>query len=466
MHHNLSTLVKKYEEMSAQNISVFFDADQIEEIAYFYESKDDFTEALKVVNFGLSMYGGNSMLILLKAKYLLFLDYTDEAGMIINSITDESEETMLVKIEYQFAIGNPEAGFSILAGQLEKRDISWEFCMDAVNILWGYASFDKIIEFIKSAIKRHPASLELKLELATLYTDHNLEDMALDLYNQILDVEPFLHNVWFEQAKTYAQIRNFDKAVDCCDFALAISEDNKEILGFKGFCLYDNEKYTEALEVFKEYESLPVCDNSLFDYIADCYSKLDMAPKAIEYIESSLVKDPENPHFLFHLAFYYQDLGNTPKAREVLEQCIGINPDNMDYFRLMADIFRQEDNYESSLLYFKKVSEKEPSYDIFAQMGDCAEKLNDINLAIDYYNEALILRPTEIKIMFRLVLAYYSVNEPEKAITVSQNIDNTMIQMQNQRDLLSDEEKINLDETNKMISDIKKVLSELLGTEL
>ena len=84
--------------MSAQNISVFFDADQIEEIAYFYESKDDFTEALKVVNFGLSMYGGNSMLILLKAKYLLFLDYTDEAGLIINKITDESEETMLVTI--------------------------------------------------------------------------------------------------------------------------------------------------------------------------------------------------------------------------------------------------------------------------------------------------------------------------------------------------------------------------------
>ena len=50
MHSNLNNIVKKYEEMIAQNNTIYFDADQIEAIAYFYESKDDFSEALKVVN--------------------------------------------------------------------------------------------------------------------------------------------------------------------------------------------------------------------------------------------------------------------------------------------------------------------------------------------------------------------------------------------------------------------------------
>ena len=132
----------------------------------------------------------------------------------------------------------------------------------------------------------------------------------------------------------------------------------------------------------------------------------------------------------------------------------------------MADILRQEGKFKESIDYFMKVTEKEPSYDIYAQMGDCAEKLNEIDLAIDYYTEALLLKPNEIRIMFRLILAYYSINEPEKAIAISQNIDQTISQLQNDRENLSEEEKNNLDETNKMISDIKKVLSELLDTEL
>ena len=163
MHSNLNNIVKKYEEMIAQNNTIYFDADQIEAIAYFYESKDDFSEALKVVNFGLSMYDGNSILTLLKAKYLLFLDYTDEAGLIINKISDDSEETMLVKIEYEFAISNSEKGFRDLYNRLEKPGTSWEFCLDAINILWGYAPFDDIITFLRKSIEQHPKTLYLQV---------------------------------------------------------------------------------------------------------------------------------------------------------------------------------------------------------------------------------------------------------------------------------------------------------------
>ena len=419
---HLNELVNKYEEMSSQNKSLYFDADQIEAIAYSYESRDDFNEALSVVNFGLSLHPLNSSLILLKAKYLLFLDYVEEAGRIIVTISDESEETMLVKIEYEFAKGNNEKGYFLLYNQLNNPEISWEFCMDAINILWGYSPYEEIIRFIYKAIEKHPDNLDLKCELATIYKDNSDEQKAIILYNEILDADPYKINIWFELARAYYQIRNYEKALESCDFAIAISDDNKEISCFRGYCLYELENYLEALDVFKEYEEYSSKDNSVFDYIADCYSKLDMTPKAIEYIESTLIKNPDNPHLLFHLAFYYQDLGNTPKAREILDHCIELDNNNPEYYKLKADIFQQESDFENALLFFKKVIEKNPSYDVLAQMGDCCEKLDDIDTAIDYYIQAIQLRPNDIRIMFRLILAYYSINEPDKAIELSHQI--------------------------------------------
>ena len=193
-------------------------------------------------------------MIVLKAKYLLFLDFVEEAGNIIDSVTDQSEETMLVKIEYEFAKGSKEAGYSLLYKQLEKTKISWEFCMDAINILWGYAPYEEITKFIIVAIERHPKSLELKLELATIYKDNNEEAKAIVLYNLILDSDPYEISIWFEMAKAYYQIKDYKNSLECCDFALAISTENKEILCFRGYCLYELDNYAEALEVFKEYE--------------------------------------------------------------------------------------------------------------------------------------------------------------------------------------------------------------------
>ena len=139
---------------------------------------------------------------------------------------------------------------------------------------------------------------------------------------------------------------------------------------------------------------------------------------------------------------------------------------NPEYYKLKADIFQQESDFENALLFFKKVIEKNPSYDVLAQMGDCCEKLDDIDTAIDYYIQAIQLRPNDIRIMFRLILAYYSINEPDKAIELSHQIDHIITQMQENKESLSEEERIDLEETNKMINNIKKVLSELLGTDL
>ena len=191
-----------------------------------------------------------------------------------------------------------------------------------------------------------------------------------------------------------------------------------------------------------------------------------MTPKAIEYINKALEKSTDNHYLLFNLAFYYQDLGNTPKAQELLDECIKIDKDNVEFIKLKAEILRQEDNYEQALVEFLRVVEIDESYDIYAQIGDIYEKLDNYNSAITYYEKSLALKPDEIRVMFRLILAYYSVNKNDKALELSFKIDELITELSEKKDSITESQLKDLEETINMINNIKKMLSDLLNTNL
>ena len=106
------------------------------------------------------------------------------------------------------------------------------------------------------------------------------------------------------------------------------------------------------------------------------------------------------------------------------------------------------------------------SYDISGQSGDIYEKLENYNSAITYYEKSLALKPDEIRVMFRLILAYYSVNKNDKALELSFKIDELITELSEKKDSITESQLKDLEETINMINNIKKMLSDLLNTNL
>ncbi len=70
--------------------------------------------------------------------------------------------------------------------------------------------------------------------------------------------------------------------------------------------LYQNEKYSEALEVYKEIEKHNINDDDLLYNIANTYYKMNKVAPAIYYYEKVLLQNPHHADAIFNLAFAKQ----------------------------------------------------------------------------------------------------------------------------------------------------------------
>ena len=94
-------LLIRYEQMIKDHANYYFDADDLEEIAYQYEIRDLYQKALEVIERGLSMHPGSMSLGIKRAKYLLCLDCVEEAEKQIYSIPHDSVDAVLICAEFK-----------------------------------------------------------------------------------------------------------------------------------------------------------------------------------------------------------------------------------------------------------------------------------------------------------------------------------------------------------------------------
>ena len=251
------SLIKKYEEMVGQDKKYYFDSDQIEDIALYYEEKEDYNEALNVVNFGLSLHSMNEDLSVLKVRYLLSLDFIEEAGIIIKSINShDSVDYFLINAELLFAEGKEDKALNYINSFTLNHTLDAEDCISIINIMYGYINADKIINFIHNILEKKIELNDVLISIiAGIYIENNISEEAIKIIESYIDEQPYNLNLWFELARAYRSIEKYDEAIDSCDYALAIKNNDIDTLQFKISLLCDCNKFKEAEPLIFDLEN-------------------------------------------------------------------------------------------------------------------------------------------------------------------------------------------------------------------
>jgi Tfp pilus assembly protein PilF/TolB-like protein len=137
---------------------------------------------------------------------------------------------------------------------------------------------DYYIEKYKSSLKEEESlsKVEIPFLMAIIYSEGNSLDKAEEYYRQALSLEPdnptiLNYLAWFLIDKD----RNISEGMGMIDKALKLSTDDYSFLDTKGWGLYKQGKYKEALEILEKSDSLkPGYDHEL-------YLHLEEAKKAV-----------------------------------------------------------------------------------------------------------------------------------------------------------------------------------------
>ena len=214
-----------------------------------------------------------------------------------------------------------------------------------------------------------------------------------------------------------------------------------------------NEQYTsmpkELAEIYQEIEKNP-SDPLLYLKLSDYYKRLGRLDTALNIAFSAIRLDSTNAAFYVKLSDIYFAMANTDAAEESLEKSIALdNKNNESYLKLaelyfllteydlaqknikaalalqahnpkayftLAWVFREKGDTLAAIRNYLIAAEQNSDYfDAYMELGILYHYKGDL-LAIDYYNNALNVKPNNIQALYNMAMFYQETGNDEKAL--------------------------------------------------
>ena len=234
-------------------------------------------------------------------------------------------------------------------------------------------------------------------------------DVAQELYNQILKIDPGHVSTLNNLGTLYVNLKEHQKAKDCYEKVIKI-----------------NPNYADA------YNNLGVIFKNLGEIqkAKDCYEKV-------------IKINPNYANAHNNLGVILQYLGEPQKAKDCYEKAIAIDPNYANAHNNLGVIFQKLKEYQKAKNCYEKAIAINPNYaDAYNNLGVIFQELGEIQKAKDCYEKTIKINPNYV--------------DAQKNLRV----------LLNQKRLLSKIEQARKSEIKTKIGSFKKIPTKLLGSDL
>ena len=446
----LDKLIEQYETAKAGNQPIYLDGDQFAEIAERYISERRFNEAQEVIDYGLYLHPKNTDLMMEQAYLYLDTQKIYKAKKIISSITEGyNTEVKMLRAELLLNEDQLEAAQHIINTIEERDDLETISNVIYLYLSTGYPEYAK--EWVEKGEKIYGNEKEfISLNADYLFLSGQFEK-AIIQYNKLIDIDPYNISYWTGMAKCYFTIGNSEKAIEACDFALAIDEEAGEAYAYRAhsyFYLNNSDAAIADYQKALKYEVVTpeVCNM----FIGMAYAnKEDWANANQCYLEViRIFKETGDNYSPFlvdaytHAALTTFELGNKKKAHKMCAEAREIDPEEPTVDLTEGQIFLKEGKEHEAMNAFKKALSDDADADMWYQVATaysdedmlpqaklCYEEVYDIDPEYENVAEKLaVLSLIEGKIddFFRYNSeTLHPINEDTISKLLSQSYDHT-----------------------------------------
>lgn len=384
---DVTALVEKYEQMRALGKKNYFDADEFALLAEYYNAGGDNEEVDDLIEEGLAMHPGSPVLMVLKAKSLVFSEMYEDALDYIRQLSDEQDvELALLKIESYLQTDQFDEADKEISKTLEIElsvDDLYFFITELGFLLNDVDRFDRAISFLEESIKIDGANIDVLVELAYSYEMKGDFELSIQYNNLLLDIDPYSYDGWVNIGRLYSLSEQYDKSIDAYDFALTIREGDVNVLKMKALSLFMNDNTEEAINVFETCLILTPNDESLYDSLLEAYEAMEQYDEMMKLIRMKQASFG-NAGITAKEAYVYNLMGDLDKAEELFLQIPETEKETLDYYLLEGEMAFQRENYIVAEAAFMKAAL------ISEDNENIIDKLVNISVARKKYEQAAL----------------------------------------------------------------------------
>ncbi len=355
--------VDKYEALSHQKESIYFDVDDFEEIIDHYLVMGSYKQSLNAAEIACGVHPASIPLMLKKAQLLATFNKEDHALELLATLENLdpfNNDVVLTRAaiysqlkDYQKAI---EEYNKAVFGADEPDFVYCNIAIEYENL----GNFDKTLEYLDKALKVNPDNDLAIYEAAYCFDLLSLTEEGITFFQQLIDRNPYSTEAWFNLGVSYINAGLYEKALEALEYSLAIDHRHEHSWFHKGYTLSLLNRHQEAIVAYKESMAEGDSDPMKHYYIGECHEKLEDYHSAKTCYLNSIRIDPELADAWVGIGICDLETGNTVGAIRHLEKGLSLDPENINYLCLLANTYFTLDQHDEAQSTYEKAIKADP----------------------------------------------------------------------------------------------------------
>ena len=192
-------------------------------------------------------------------------------------------------------------------------------------------------------------TIEETFNLAVKNHQEGKTDIAQELYDKILEIDPNYTNALSNLSVIFFGLGDYKKAIIFLEKAIKINpnyadaHNNLGVLAVKVGNIHKAKKcHEKAIEINPNYADAH-CNLGVI------FQKLEEHQKAKSCYEKAIEIDPNHVDTHYNLGLLFKDLGETQKAIHCYEKVIGINPNHINAHNNLGVIFQKLEEHQKAI---------------------------------------------------------------------------------------------------------------------
>lgn len=270
----------------------------------------------------------------------------------------------------------------------------------------------EVISVFRRILQEPQADSDM-LELYAAYM--NLKEMPQDSINQVwrqaLQITPDNAGVRLQLAQALWSAQQFDDVAALCEEGTEYNPDEIGFYYFLGLSYLQKDDDDATLNAMQrgvsqiDEESNPDIASDFYAIMGDILHKKGRDQEAFAAYDSCLLHKPDNYGCLNNYA-YYLSLNRTDlqKAEQMSYRTIKAEPTNATFLDTYAWILFQQERYAEAAIYMEQTLQNDstPSADVLEHAGDIFAKNEQMDRAVDFWQQA-VDAGAESKVLIRKI---------------------------------------------------------------
>jgi len=270
---------------------------------------------------------------------------------------------------------------------------------------------------VKLGLEQHPTSIVLKLLKVELLIFEDKLQNATSLINEIEAIAPNNEELLIQKAIILSKNDKHVEAIQTLNQILAVTDDPADIWSMVGMEYLYLDDFENARLNFANCIDVDYEDYSSLYNVVYCFDMENNHEEAIVYLINYIDTNPYCEVAWHQLGRQYFVLNRFKEALRAFDYAVLIDESFIGGYLEKAKTLEELERYEEAIQnYLITLELDDPTAFVFVRIGECYQKLNDLDAATKYFKKAVHEDPLLDKAWLLLTNLFQEEEQYQKAL--------------------------------------------------